>query len=85
MFAAYLKNSVTKVVEPLRVMAWRVGACFVAMLNCRRICVVYECCEQSLGEVSVEDKFEVVRDLEARVGVMRVAHVIVTQRVEFES
>ena len=29
-FAAYLKNSVTKVVEPLSVIAWRVGACFVA-------------------------------------------------------
>jgi len=30
--AAYLKNSVTRLVEPLRVMAWRVGACDVAMV-----------------------------------------------------
>lgn len=29
MFTAYLKNSVTRFVEPLRVIAWRVGACFV--------------------------------------------------------
>jgi hypothetical protein len=29
--AAYLKNSVTRLVEPLRVIAWRVGACDVAM------------------------------------------------------
>ena len=26
---AYLKNSVMRFVEPLRVIAWRVGACFV--------------------------------------------------------
>ena len=33
--AAYLKNSVTRFVEPLRVIAWRVGACDVAM-SCPR-------------------------------------------------
>ena len=41
--AAYLKNSVTSFVEPLRVMAWRVGAgfclCFAAggILGVRRV------------------------------------------------
>ena len=28
-FAANLKNSVTRFVDPFRVIAWRVGACFV--------------------------------------------------------
>ena len=32
MLAAYLKNSVTRLVEPLRVIAWRVGACEVAIV-----------------------------------------------------
>ena len=32
-FAAYLKNSVTRFVEPLRVMACRVGACFVGGMS----------------------------------------------------
>jgi hypothetical protein len=32
-FTAYLKNSVTRFVEPLRVIAWRVGACFVPAMG----------------------------------------------------
>lgn len=31
--AAYLKNSVTRLVEPLSVMAWRAGACDVIMMD----------------------------------------------------
>lgn len=31
-FAANLKNSVTRFVDPFRVMAWRVGACFVGAM-----------------------------------------------------
>ena len=33
MFAANLKNSVTRVVEPLRVIAWRVGACLTCLVG----------------------------------------------------
>ena len=29
MFTAYLKNSVTRSVDPLRVIDWRIAACFV--------------------------------------------------------